>query len=288
MPANSPPTGVQGAGVRPARPRLHRERLLAALARLEPPGARLGVVVLDPADGTRVERRGDERFPHCSTFKLLLVAATLARVDTGAESLQRPIPFERGALVSWSPVTESHVGSPGMTVSQLCEATLTVSDNTAANLLIDALGGLPVLQRFIRAGGDGQTRVDRLEPLLNEATPGDPRDTTTPLAMALQVQRLLLGNTLRPASRSLLRSWLAATQTGKARLRHGVPAGWTVEEKTGSGEHGTNNDVGLVLPPNGPPLVVASYLTEHGGSMDEQNAVHAAVARAIVAALEAG
>ncbi len=161
-------------------------------------GGRLGVAVLDTLTGARSGHRADERFPMCSTFKLLAAAAILARVDAGRERLDRRIRFEASDVVVNSLITKDRVGEPGMSLAELCEAAMIVSDNTAGNLLLDCLGGPAGLTAYARSLGDTVTRLDRIEPDLNEAAPGDPRDTTSPAAMLSNVRTLVLGTrTLR-------------------------------------------------------------------------------------------
>ncbi|CAN5730062.1 class A beta-lactamase [soil metagenome] len=239
-------------------------------------GGRLGVCILDTATGRRVGHRVDERFPMCSTFKLLAAACVLQRVDAGHEQLARPIAIPRSAILAHSPLTEPRVGGR-MTMAELCEAAITQSDNAAANLMLASFGGPAGLTRYLRTLGDSTTRLDRNEPTLNESTPGDPRDTTTPAAMLGLLQTLLLGKALKPASRDQLRDWLLANKTGDGRLRARLPAGWRVGDKTGSGAHGSHNDVGIVWPPGRPPLLVATYLTQTEAPMEQRNATLAAI-----------
>ncbi|RJF85864.1 class A beta-lactamase [Sphingomonas cavernae] len=250
-------------------------------------GGRLGVAVLDTSSGARFSHRGDERFPMCSTFKFLLAAATLARVDRGQEKFDRRIRYAADQIVTHSPVTSEHVGAPGLTVGELCAATMTTSDNTAANLLLTALGGPTAFNAFARNLGDRYTRIDRIEPWLNEAMPGDLRDTTTPAAMLGNLRRLLTRSTLTPGSRDILIGWLVANQTGGTRLRAGVPADWRVGDKTGAGERGTVNDIGILWPAGRAPILVASYLTASPLPFETNSAVHADVARAIAQAVSA-
>lgn len=260
-------------------------RLAPELARIEAgSGGRLGVAVLDGTTGERAGHRADERFPLCSTFKLLAAAAVLARVDAGRERLDRRVVFARSDLVTYSPVTERRVGE-GMALDEVCEAAMTLSDNTAGNLLLAALGGPAGLTAALRTLGDGVTRLDRIEPDLNEALPDDPRDTTTPAAMLANLDRLLLGDALTPASRERLTGWLVANRTGDARLRAGLPREWRVGEKTGTGERGTTNDAGLAWPPGRGPVLVAAYLTGTAAPIDARNATLADVGRAVAAAL---
>nr|WP_315770806.1 MULTISPECIES: class A beta-lactamase [unclassified Bradyrhizobium] len=248
---------------------------------------RLGVALLDTASGALSGHRLDERFPMCSTFKAVLAAAILTKVDAGAEQLARRIPIAQGDILSYAPVTKLHVGTSGLSIGELCEATVTLSDNTAANLLLASLGGPTGLTRAIRGFGDAITRLDRIEPELNESVPGDPRDTTTPAAMAQTLAKLTTGNALSTASRDVLNGWLIACKTGGAKLRAGLPGEWRIGDKTGAGERGSSNDVAVIWPTGRAPVIVTSYLTETKASDDKRNAVHAAVGRAVTAALGA-
>lgn len=247
-------------------------------------GGRLGIAVLDTGSGARFARRGDERFPLCSTFKLLLAAATLRRVERGQERLDRRIPVTEADLINHAPVAEQHVGGE-LSVEALCEAAMIHSDNTAANLLLPPLGGPAGLTRYLRSIGDPVSRLDRDEPALGEATPGDPRDTTSPIAIVGTMERLLVGSALTPVSRAMLIGWLVDNRTGGKRLRAGVPAGWRVGDKTGTGGHGTVNDVAILWPPRRAPILVTAYLTETDAGAERSNAAHAAVARAIARAV---
>lgn len=246
-------------------------------------GGRLGVAVLDTGSGELTGRRLDERFPLCSTFKALAAGALLARVDAKLDSLERRVVFGREALVPYSPVTEPRIGGTGMSLAELCEAAVIRSDNTAGNLLLQAIGGPAGLTAQLRAFGDPVTRLDRTEPTLNEAVPGDPRDTTSPAALARVLAGLILGSSLTQPSRDQLTAWLLDNRTGGKRLRAGLPPGWRIGEKTGTGEHGTTNDVGVIWPPDGPAQVVAVYLTGSDRPLSEREDAIAAVARAVVA-----
>jgi beta-lactamase class A len=257
------------------------DALSGAFARIEAESSgRLGVAALDTADGSRAGHRMDERFAMCSTFKLLAAAAVLARVDAGKEHLDRRVIYPKSDLVTYSPITEKHVGD-GMTLSELCEAAITVSDNTAANLLLASLGGPDGVTAFARSLGDTMTRLDRIETALNEATPGDPRDTTTPTAMLANIRALVLGDALSPPSRDQLKAWMLANKTGGGRLRAGLPGDWAVGDKTGSGEYGTTNDVGVIWPPGRAPIVVTIYFTETKAALEQRIAVLASVGRAV-------
>jgi beta-lactamase class A len=242
-------------------------------------GGRLGVAILDTGNRKRLAHRAGERFPMCSTFKFLAAAAVLARVDRKQETLERRIPFTKADLLEYAPVTTPRVGDGAMPLGDLCEAAVTMSDNTAANLLLATFGGPKGLTAYARSIGDRVTRLDRNEPTLNEATPGDPRDTTSPTAMLTTMKTLLLGSALTPASREKLTAWLVANKTGNARLRAGIPAGWRVGDKTGTGNHGATNDIGILFPPNRKPILVAAYLTESNTATAVREGVLADVGR---------
>lgn len=239
-------------------------------------GGRLGVAVLDTGSGHRFAVRGDERFPFCSTYKALTTGLLLARADRGELRLDHRVTYGKEVLVAHSPVTERHVAD-GLTVAQLGEAAVTVSDNAAANLQLDLLGGPEGFTAGLRALGDRTTRLDRRETALNEALPGDPRDTTTPHAMLETLRKLLLGDALTPASRERLKGWMLDCRTGDARLRAGVPKGWRVADKTGTGERGATNDVALLLPPHRPPLLVVAFYVGSPAPLATREAVLARV-----------
>ncbi len=255
--------------------------LPAAVAAIEKRvGGRLGVAVLDTGTGRLDGHRADERFALCSTFKFLAAAFVLARADEGLEDLSRPVAIPAAGLVHHSPFTERHAGGT-MSVADLCEAVMVISDNTAANLLLDGFGGPAGLTAWLRALGDPVTRLDRAEPALNEAAPGDPRGTTSPAAMIATMRRLLLGDVLAPASRRRLTDWLIANRTGDRRIRAGLPAGWRVGDKTGSGRNGATNDIAILWPPGRAPILAAVYLTETRAAPEARDAAHADVARLI-------
>lgn len=254
----------------------------ARLADLEArSGGRLGVAVLDVATGARAEHRAHERFAMCSTFKVLAAALVLARVDRGEERLDRRVMFAEKDLVTYSPATKSRVNGAGMTIAELCEAALTLSDNTAGNLLLASFGGPAGLTAFARTLGDTETRLDRIETALNEATPGDPRDTTTPAAMLENMRRLVLGDALSAASRAQLTAWLVANKTGDARLRAGFPKDWRVGDKTGTGNNGATNDIAVAWPAGRGPILVTVYYAEAPGTQEAHNAVVAEVGRIV-------
>lgn len=249
---------------------------IAALERAH--GGRLGVAVLDTSTGRRFAHRGNEHFLICSTFKLLLVAAVLKRADEGSEKLGRRIVFAEDTLLDYAPITKRNVGPPGMSITQLCKATVAWSDNTAANLLLASIGGPAAVTRFARSLGDQFTVVDRIEPALN------PYDTTTPNAMLRDMRRLLLGDALSQGSCRKLTQWLADCQTGLHTLRAGMPSSWHVGDKTGqwdgNGRH-ANNDIAIVWPPDRKPLLVTAYYMTNTADAAGRKAVLADVGRIV-------
>lgn len=244
-------------------------------------GARLGAAIIDTETGKRWTHRPDERFPITSTFKAFACAGVLARVDAGKEDLNRSITFQKSDLVTYSPVTEKHVGGKGMKLSEICEATMSMSDNSAGNLALDSLGGPEGFTKFMRSIGDDVTRLDRRETNLNEATPGDPRDTTTPNAIAKSLQKLVLGDALSPNSRQQLEDWLVGNKVGGPLLRAGLPENWRIGDRTGAGGHGSRSIVAVIWPPQRKPIVAAIYITATKASMDDRNAAIAEIGRTL-------
>lgn len=244
-------------------------------------GGRLGVSVLDTETNISIGYREAERFPLCSTYKALAAGFVLARVDQGKEQLDRRVTYGKDVLVTYSPVTEKHAGTDGMTMSELCEAAITQSDNTAGNLLLDSFGGPQALTDWLRASGDDQTRLDRREPDLNEAKKDDPRDTTTPDAMLDTLGLLTLGNTLSDKSSQQLADWLVACKTGGERIRAGAPAGWKAGDKTGTGENGSAADIAILWPPERGPILVAAYVTGATVPIKDVNAVFADIGKMV-------
>jgi beta-lactamase class A len=237
-------------------------------------GGRLGVAVVDMGTGGRLEHRADERFPMCSTFKLLAAAAALKRVDEGAERLDRRIAYGPSDLLDYAPVAKAHVADGSMTLAEICAAAIDWSDNTAANLILEVIGGPAGFTQFVRSLGDSQTRLDRNEPGLNEATPGDERDTTTPRAMAQSMSQALLGDALSEASRRQLEGWLIDDKVGDKRLRAGLPSSWRIGDKTGTGDHGTANTIAIIRRPDRATIIAAVYYTESSAPIDARNAIH--------------
>ena len=255
-------------------------RALDALERRD--DARLGLVAIDTGSGATVTHRAGERFAFASAAKVFIAATVLDDARSG--DLDAVVPIEQRDLLSYAPVTSQHVGS-GMTVRALLDAMLRSSDNTAANLLVARVGGPSVVQQWLRGIGDQVTQVVRVEPDLNEATPGDERDTTTPAQFAADLRTVLLGDALRPADRKMLVETMAGTTTGAATIRAGVPTGWSVADKTGTGSYGVRNDVGIVTPPGRAPIVLVVMTSRSRADAKPVDALVAAATKVTVAAL---
>jgi beta-lactamase class A len=245
-------------------------------------GGRLGVAALDTGSGRHLEHRADERFALCSTFKFLAAAAVLERVDRDVERLDRRISYSESDILEYAPVTKKHV-TDGMTLAELCAAAVELSDNTAGNLLLQAIGGPEGLTRYARALGDGVTRLDRTEPSLNVVAPGDERDTTSPAAMLGLMNAILCGKALSDRSRQQLEAWLDAAKTGKDRLPAGLPPGWRIGHKTGTGAAAETNDIAIIRPPQRAPILVAAYYTELPAPAAARDAALAEVGRVVAA-----
>jgi len=247
-------------------------------------GGRLGVAVIDTASGRLIGNRLNERFAMCSTCKALAVGFVLARVDRREERLDRRITFTERDLVPPFKATKPHLGAEGMTIAELCEAAITISDSTAANLLFATFGGPAALTAHLRSLGDPVTRLDHVELALNNVKPGEIHDTTSPAAMAGTLRRLLLGDTLSDTSRALLMGWMiGAKDAATHRLRLGLPAGWRIANKPGTWEKIATNDIGVIWPPGRAPIVVAAFLGEVPGRVESQEAILADVARIVAA-----
>ena len=231
----------------------------------------MGFFAHDLGTGRQLSARGDERFVYCSTFKMYLSAATLLRVQAGQEQLDRAIPITRADMLDHAPITEPAVGST-LTVQQLMQGTTEVSDNPAANILMKALGGIEGMQAFYRGLGDASTRVDRFEPEMNRLD-GD-KDTITPAQSAANIHRLFIdpATPLSADSKAMLLGWMFASPTGADRLKAGIPAGWRVAHKTGTGGYGLTNDIGILYPPSGDPVIVAAYYHATRETSDAQDA----------------
>jgi beta-lactamase class A len=261
-------------------------------------GGRLGVAGIDTSSGRVIAYRADERFPMCSTFKLMLCAAVMSGAGSlarekdfsSANILARRICIEKKHLVPYAPIVEKHVGEE-MTVAALCDATIRYSDNAAANILLNLIGGPASFTTYAKSLGDTMTRLDRIEPELNTTLPGDPRDTTTPAAMCDSVVKMVLADKQRGEQ---LKTWMIANTTGDKRIRAGTPMGWIVGDKTGSGGgsdkgsggRGATNDIAIIWPPKRAPIALAIYFVDSKITQTERDAILAEATRIVLAELK--
>jgi beta-lactamase class A len=250
-------------------------------------GSRIGVVAIDSSSNRRLEHRPDERFLMCSTFKLLTAAAVLQRADRNEYNLDTFVPYTQADILAYAPVTKQHVAEGGMKLGALCEAAVEQSDNTAGNLLLEAIGGPAGLTSFARSLDDKTTRLDRLEPELNVST-GDERDTTSPSEMCNDLVKILTTDVLSEKSRELLQNWLLKNETGATLIRAGVPKDWRVGDKTGRNGQGETNDMAVLYPPNGARIFLAIYSNAPSISDEKRSEIVAESAREVVAAIQSG
>lgn len=267
--------------------RTNQQAMQTQLAVLEKSAnGRIGVYVINTQDNSILQYRGTELFPMCCTAKVVLISAVLKRSETDKNLLQQKIFYTQSDLESWSPVTKNHVAD-GMTIKDLCAAAIIYSDNTAANLLLKKIGGVQAVDQFARSIGDNQFNLVRTFGPEATSIPGDPRDTTTPQAMAQTYEKLVLGSALAEPQRELLNTWMHETVTGKQRIHAGIPADWVEADKTGTGSgYGTTNDVAILWPPKHPPIVLVVYFTQHDKNADKREDVVASAARIVVDAIK--
>lgn len=216
--------------------------------------AKLGIFALDTGTNQTVTYRPDERFAYASTHKALAVGILLQQKSI--EDLNQKITYTRDDLVNYNPITEKHIDT-GMTLKELSDASLRYSDNTAGNLILKQLDGPSGFKKALREIGDNVTNPERFEPELNEVSPGETHDTSTPKALALSLQALTLGDVLPTEKRELLIDWMKRNTTGDKLIRAGVPKGWEVADKTGTASYGTRNDIAIIWPPKRDPIVLA-------------------------------
>ena len=243
-------------------------------------GGRLGVAMIDTASNTQTLYRADERFAMCSTSKVMAASGILKASETDKNLLNKHVDIKKADLVNYNPITEKHLDT-GMTLGELGAAAIQYSDNVAMNKLIAQLGGPAKVTQFARSLGDETFRLDRTEPSLNTAIPGDNRDTTSPLAMAESLRKLTLGNALAEPQRAQLVQWLKGNTTGAASIRAGLPATWQVGDKTGSGDYGTTNDIAVIWPDNHAPLILVTYFTQPQQDAKARKDVLAAAAKIV-------
>jgi len=244
-------------------------------------GGGVGVYAENLATGARIAWRADERFVMCSTFKASLAACVLARVDRGEERLSAMIAYGQADLLSYAPVAKQNLAAGAMSVADMCQAIVELSDNTCANLLLARIGGPAALTAFWRSLGDTTSRLDHNEPELNRSPPGDPRDTTTPAAMAGNLKRLVTGEALSQASRAQLTDWMVNCKTGANRLRGGLPTSWKIGDKTGNNGQDASGDIAVAWPKPDTPILIAAYTQGGAPSAAQIEAVFASIGRMV-------
>jgi beta-lactamase class A len=254
-----------------------------ALARYErQSGGRIGLYAKNLSTGAQVTWRENERFVMCSTFKASLAALVLTRIDRGQDQLERMIPFGPSDIPDWhAPVAKQNLAKGAMSVADMCEAVVEYSDNTCANLLLLRVGGPTALTAFWRSTGDSVTRLDHNEPVLNLSRPGDPHDTTTPVAMAGTLRRLVLGKVLSQDSRERLVGWMVDCKTGGNRLRGGLPKGWRIADKTGNNGNDAAGDIAVVWPKLGSPVLICAYTQGGSPNANQLETVFADIGRIV-------
>lgn len=243
-----------------AWPTVARQAPLALAAYERETGGHVGVHAENRVTGATIAWRPRERFVMCSTFKFSLAALALARADRGSLRLNDMISYGVGDIQEYAPAARRNLARGAMSVAEMCEAAVELSDNTCANLLLAKVGGPASLTAFWRASGDATTRLTDHEPELNRTPPGDPTDATTPAAMAGNLRRFILGNVLSPSSRRLLVSWMVNCKTGADRLRGGLPKDWTVGDKTGNNGADAAGDLAVAWPTPGRAILICAYV----------------------------
>lgn len=241
--------GTRVASAQPAPPSINA---LATLERRN--NARIGVYAVDLQSQQVVAHRPAERYAMCSTFKTYAAARVLQKAERAELSLTDTVIVDADDILPHSPVTETRVGQT-ITLGELCAAALEQSDNAASNYLLDAIGGPPAVTEFARSLGDKETRLDRWEPELNSASPGDLRDTSTPESIGVGYRALLIGSALGSSVRDQLTDWMRANVTSS--MRPGMPPNWVLADKTGSGAYGITNDVGIAFGPDGRQVLLS-------------------------------
>lgn len=231
---------------------------------------RAGAAVLNTQTETLWSFNGSLRFPMMSTFKTLACANLLYNADSGKKDLNSKVAIEKNSIVEWSPVTEKKAGME-FTLEEACSAAMIMSDNTAANIVLENTGGPEALTFFMRSIGDQYTRLDRTEPELNEAAQGDIRDTTTPEQMVKTLNMLLFGNILSDESKRKLKDWMIKNKVADSLLRSVLPPGWYIADRSGSGGNGSRGITAVVWSDSRPPLIISIYITRSDGSFEERS-----------------
>ena len=249
------------------------------------PNARIGMAVVNAQGEMMFGYRQDERFPLTSTFKVLACAALLDKLQQTGGSLDEHVTIKPSELLDYAPITKHYLAPATLSLRMLCAAAVSYSDNTAGNRILAYLGGPEAITHYMRRMGDEVTRLDRVEPTLNEATPGDARDTSSPAKMAAGLQKILTSSSLSPAYRETLTTWMREDKVGDALLRAALPKDWVIADKTGAGGHGSRAIIAAVYPPKQPPFYVAMYITQTTAPMKTADATIAATGKRLFASL---
>ncbi|WP_408006345.1 class A beta-lactamase [Pseudalkalibacillus sp. A8] len=271
----------------PAHPeqKIQENPLKDELAKLEDEfDARIGVYALDTGTNRTVTYRADGRFAYASTFKALAVGVLLQQKSI--TDLEQRIHYNRNDLVNYTPITEKHVDT-GMTLKELCDAAIRYSDNTAANLILEQLGGPDGFEKSLRDMGDDVTNPERYEPELNNVEPGEKHDTSTPRALAADLQAFTIGDALPEEKRTILIDWLKRNTTGDNLIRAGVPEDWEVGDKTGAASYGTRNDIAIIWPPEGKPIILAILSSRDKKDTEYNDKLIAQATKEVIAVLKA-
>ncbi|MCY9828189.1 class A beta-lactamase [Vibrio chagasii] len=234
--------------------------------------ARIGVAVYDSATKQTWSYKGDERFPMMSTFKTLACANLLYDAENKGLDLDSKVSIKSRDLIVWSPVTKELVGK-GISLRDACNATMTMSDNTAANIVLGGIGGPNALTQFLRSIGDSNTRLDHLEPELNHARPGDARDTTTPNSIVMTLNELMYSDTLSQASKATLKGWMMGNKVSDGMFRSILPSGWNIADRSGAGAYGSRAITAIVWSEHRAPLIISVALTETEFTLQQRDKV---------------
>lgn len=240
--------------------------------------AKIGVYALDTESNKTVSYHADDRFAYCSTSKVLMVGAVLRQESL--EGIKKTVTYTQKDILSYAPITAKYVET-GMTLEEICSAALRVSDNTAANLLLAHIGGIDGFKMSLRQIGDMVTEPSRNEPMLNEAVPGDWRDTSTPHQLAVDFQSYILGDVLTAEKKNILVSWMSGNKNTDTLIRAGMQTDWIVADKSGTGGYGTRNDVAIITPPGRKPIILAILTTHNDKNAKADDQLLAEIARII-------
>lgn len=278
-----PPSGDHS----PASPDLGA--LAAEVERLAAPAeGHVGIGVALVGNDEAVIVGGDRRYPMQSVFKLPIGMAVLAAVDRGELALDQRVAVTPADFVSdrqHSPIRDRHPDGVELTVSELLRAAASGSDGTAADVLLDLLGGPAGVEAFLREIGVEGVDVRATEKDMGRDYDAQYRNGAAPAGAIEMLRALDAGRGLSPESHALLLRLLTKTTTGRNRLRGRLPEGTPVAHKTGTsrardGLTAATNDVGLITLPDGRRLAIAVFVSDSPADDATRERVIADVARA--------